>query len=239
MIKIIGYTGFAQSGKDTACGFAEEWLAGRAVKVTRYALADPLKKCVNKMFGWGEEHAFGHLKEQEVEVVTHLEDMITALDWLFSEHATTLACPLALATKWWNILDANCNVNIHFGIHFTSYRLKISPRKAYQLFGTELIRNCVSDTFWFELAEHFQAKMGGVIQIPDIRFENEVQWIIGRGDALLVGIDNPNRKDIGQLHSSEQYIPHAISRSDVTIHNTGTLDDLRKSIHYCLGRLYK
>lgn len=241
MISLIGYTGFAGSGKDTACQFAQEWLKDRAIVSRRRALADPLKECVNRMFEWDERHAFGELKEKEVEVSFLMEDLLTAVANLLNQHPYgDEVCPVSTAIRWRNILDASGYVtDVTFGIYHTIHTCKISPRRAYQLFGTELVREYLGEDFWCEIAEAGQKSLGGVMHIPDIRFKNEVDWMKQREGALLIGIHNPNREsNIGTEHPSEQYIEEAIDRAHIIIHNTGTLEDLRASIHYSLERMF-
>lgn len=59
-MKLIGITGRARSGKDTAAGFLTEqgWV--------QYRFADPLKAAVRVMFGLTREHTDGALKEQTI-----------------------------------------------------------------------------------------------------------------------------------------------------------------------------
>ena len=59
MLKMIGITGRARSGKDT--------LADYLVKeygFTRYAFADPMKDCLAQIPGWDHRHMHGDLKDQ-------------------------------------------------------------------------------------------------------------------------------------------------------------------------------
>lgn len=238
MIKIIGYTGFARSGKDTACSYAMEWCTERAILSQRTALADPLKVCVNAIFGWGWDHAFGDLKEVETEASTTLADICDALDKLFQKHPSCKSNPYKLAFTLIRVFEQNgVEWTFDFQLHQTFYRFKMSPRKAYQVFGTEFIRHYLGEDFWCEIAEESQRKCGGILHIPDIRFENEVDWLKGRKDTLLIGVHRPSRQDIGQGHSSEAYIEEAVGRADVVIHNTSSLDDLRKAVHYSLSTL--
>lgn len=56
-MKVIGLTGAAGAGKDTAAGYALEWCEENKLKAERVALADPLKKSVGALFGVAAEDA--------------------------------------------------------------------------------------------------------------------------------------------------------------------------------------
>jgi len=49
-VKVIGLTGKAGAGKDTAAKFALEWCAERNINAKRFAFADPLKQSVAAAF---------------------------------------------------------------------------------------------------------------------------------------------------------------------------------------------
>ena len=57
MIKLIGLTGKARSGKDTVGDYLSEH------KYETYAMASPIKEACRAAFGWTDEHLFGDLKE--------------------------------------------------------------------------------------------------------------------------------------------------------------------------------
>lgn len=51
-MKIIGLTGAAGSGKDTACGFALEWCREKGIRAERFAFADALKVSAARALGF-------------------------------------------------------------------------------------------------------------------------------------------------------------------------------------------
>ncbi len=59
---LIGVSGRARSGKDTFSEFLRLELEIMHQRVTKYALAEPIKQA-GKIFGWDDQHAHGHLKE--------------------------------------------------------------------------------------------------------------------------------------------------------------------------------
>ena len=127
-IRLIGLAGLARSGKSTLAGMLRERLGYK-----EYALADPIKRIVNDMFGWDERHSDGELKEK-------------------------------LDLKW-----------------------GFSPRRAYQLFGTEYGR-ALREDLWLRMAEVVLSELdenSGLI-ITDIRFPNEHAWCACHGLVVHV-----------------------------------------------------
>ena len=57
MIKLIGLTGKARSGKDTVGDYLTMY------NYETYAMASPIKEACRAAFGWTDEHLFGDLKE--------------------------------------------------------------------------------------------------------------------------------------------------------------------------------
>lgn len=61
---MIGFCGYARSGKDYCANTLASYLAKHPdIHVERYAMASPIKRVCNDMFGWDERHADGPLKE--------------------------------------------------------------------------------------------------------------------------------------------------------------------------------
>ena len=58
MIRLIGLTGKARSGKDTVGSYLAEEHGYRT-----YAMASPIKEACRVMFGWDDRHLHGDLKE--------------------------------------------------------------------------------------------------------------------------------------------------------------------------------
>lgn len=56
-MKIIGLTGRARAGKDTACGYILEWAHENGLSAERVAFADPLKMSVAALFDAPMEYA--------------------------------------------------------------------------------------------------------------------------------------------------------------------------------------
>lgn len=104
-----------------------------------------------------------------------------------------------------------------------------SPRQLLQTLGTEWGRQTIRDDIWLVMLERRIERLAAegvpVVAVADVRFENEADWVRGRGGEVWhVYRDVPRIGD----HSSEQGL--AVHACDRLVENTGTLDDLRAAV---------
>lgn len=170
-MKLIGISGRARSGKDTAA----QALTHRGWH--RYSFADPLKDGVRCMLGLGREHTDGALKEQP-------------MDWLGG----------------------------------------VTPRRLMQTLGTEWGRDLVHPDLWLLVADRRIADAGadgapGLV-IPDVRFDNEANFIRERGGCVIHLL----RPEVEQVHShlSESGVRHGIG--DPVLVNDGPVTALWEAV---------
>lgn len=106
-----------------------------------------------------------------------------------------------------------------------------SPRQMLQWFGTEYGRQMIDPDIWLNVAQRFIDKLPrSVIVIPDVRFENEADWIRERGFLLHI-----ERADCAGVtaHVSEAGIQR--EEDEPVILNDGSLDDLAESAKDLVG----
>ena len=99
----------------------------------------------------------------------------------------------------------------------------MSPRKIYQLLGTEVGRG-IDVNVWIKNAEMFVKRNAGfTVVITDVRFDNEAAWIHNRGGVVInIVRDQDDIKE--NKHSSEGGLkPDSI---DLQIRNNGTIEDM-------------
>lgn len=97
-----------------------------------------------------------------------------------------------------------------------------SPRKAYQLFGTEFGRAC-NENLWIKMAE---AKLpAGHWVIPDVRFDNEAEFC--RKHGALIHVERPGVKAVN-AHISEEGVH--MHKEDYYILNNSSVAHL----HLCI-----
>lgn len=104
-----------------------------------------------------------------------------------------------------------------------------SPRYLMQTIGTEYGRELVATDIWLRCAERViaDAEESGAtgLVIPDVRFDNEAEWLRGMG-GLLVHLHRPDADKV-QAHRSEAGV--SPDWGDYTISNHAGLDALRRN----------
>lgn len=126
--KIIGISGAAQCGKDTA---ADHMLSKRPA-YQKTSFADPIKSMLHTAFDLDNAHLYGSLKD---------------------------------------VVDD---------------RLGCTPRHMMQTLGTEWGRKCINNDIWVIAMQTHLEKLGGTFIIPDIRFENEADFIRKHGTMIHI-----------------------------------------------------
>ncbi len=109
--------------------------------------------------------------------------------------------------------------------------LGVSPRHMMQTLGTEWGRNCIKDDLWLLLAQQQLLRHGVGMVIPDIRFENEADWVRRYG-GRIIHLSRPEATSV-LSHVSESGIERR--PEDVALHNNGTLDQLQDAVRRLLG----
>ena len=215
MIKLLGMTGRAGSGKDTAA-----YMLMKDLGYKTYALASPIKAIVNSMFGWGEDHAEGSLKEEELSVIFRA-DRFNEFKHCWSVYNLTVHADSTHVMGLQSILNVlGLSTTQNFGEAIGS----ISPRKAYQLVGTEWGR-AINDTIWLDIATENISK--GTI-VTDVRFPNERDWLDSLG-GKLIHVDRGGYTHTGETsHSSEAGLE--IKGDDWVLYNKGSLEELRENV---------
>ena len=109
----------------------------------------------------------------------------------------------------------------------------VSYRKFAQLMGTEFAREMLSKEFWFKRADAYMGAFSVSVfkdvkfVIPDIRFEDEADWIRRRGGAVF-HITRPNCEEV-RHHVSEGGVSF-VKGSDYLLDNSGSLGQLFLSV---------
>lgn len=217
-VMLLGLTGPARSGKDTV---ADILVASH--KFEKYSLASPIKGFFDKLFNWDEQHRDGALKEIVCRANCEINVLRACLEAFFPTEKYD-----ELLIKFNSVFDPYKTFNGNYDI---------SPRVAYQLFGTEFGRS-ISNTIWLDLAKlklssldnpfpdpTYPYKIKGLV-VPDIRFQNEADWILSSG-GTLIHIERDNVVQVAK-HSSESGIP--VTDGDIVLHNSGDISQLATAV---------
>lgn len=104
--------------------------------------------------------------------------------------------------------------------------LGVSLRYLMQTLGTEWGRELIHGDLWVILAKSTALTHGPGMVVPDVRFENEAEWIRAIG-GKIIHLERANRQQV-KAHTSEQGIVRR--DEDIVISNNGSLHDLQQTI---------
>lgn len=201
---ITGIHAPAQSGKTTLSMFL---LKHSAIK--EYALSKPIKDILEALFSWDDRHRDGELKEIPCKF-------------------TITQCSKEYARDQWNFYGIKEKYDLEFNDEFDKFMSiinpenysnlcgTVSPRQAYQNFGTDYARVHIDARIWLDMAPKN-------CLISDVRFENEAEYI--RNNGRLIFLKKNHRKNIHNTnHASEKGIIQL--PCDYVIENNGSIKDL-------------
>jgi len=203
---IIGISGLANSGKDTAADF----LVGR-YGFAKTSFADPMKNIARDVFGFSYEQLWGPSEARNAPDKRYPR-----------EHGPSFiglpqACICCGVSRTGNQGWVDCEP------------CYLTPRFALQQLGTAWGRTCYPNV-WVELAIR-NAGHGDVV-IPDVRFKNEVDGLRAAG-AYLVRIVRPDaglKGSAGQHVSETEQASMPNSMFDAVIQNNRGLRELEEAV---------
>lgn len=186
---LVGIIGRKGSGKTTFSTFLSQNMS-----LPEYAFADPLKAYVHDLFGW-EGDLLNDPLVKETPLFTDFVN-VDQIELLLQKHFGMVNAPSKL---WPSFRETLLDTLQEYGRgHPAAYNVliyKISPRKAYQLIGTEVFQEVFGKNFWVDLAPTDN------YIITDVRFEHEAQFIKDNG-GTLISVSRPGVLE--DEHSSEQ-----------------------------------
>ena len=183
MALLIGFTGKAESGKNSASVCAEELIKSSGYSLYSLAFADSVKELAAKVFN-----------------VPHHK-------FIVNKHQ--------ICEKW-----------------------GMTYRELLQLFGTDFARDMIHPDFWVkkfdERFKELSSNGTNIVLVTDVRFNNEAEYIINKGGAIIsIERPVPNKLNTAaQSHKSE--IPIADTYIFKTIQNDGNLTHLCKAVEFAL-----
>lgn len=201
---IITLSGKAASGKDTAGD-----VLVKRYGFTKIALADPLRDICSRVFNLPMSMFLDRDKKdtrmQRIHLDFHDIDKIRKI----------------VENEWGYTIseEARNQMEEHHGAEFDT------PRDVLRYVGTHILRNCLSENIWIELAMQKIQESKGKIVITDCRFENEREAFRKLGAVLCLVKRNDNGENIEHEFSLGQE-----SDYDVVFNNDGTLHAYESTI---------
>lgn len=210
---VIGLNGIARSGKDTAAKFMKEFFEEKGMKTASFYFAERLKDSVDTVFGFDERHRDGILKEEIVCCNAKMDWIIKCMkDVLLHDvcetenEANRLADFITL-----NLVATLMKESIAYSIEGDSYTFMISPRRIYQVFGTDVVRANVKDSFWTDIVKNQILRSDAdVVFVTDVRFDNECEMLEDLDESgiqsWIFKVERPNLTTKVTSHVSEKGI---------------------------------
>lgn len=115
-------------------------------------------------------------------------------------------------------------------------RYSCSPRHMMQTLGTEWGRAQIGDNIWVNAMEAHLDQVGGTFILPDVRFENEADFV--RKNGFLLHIEGRD-VDIGTSHVSEDGVTFKSGDFLVYNNNDGDLEAYKYQVHCKLVEMEK
>lgn len=229
-MNILGISGVAGSGKDTAADFLMS--DHRYIKV---ALADPLKRIARDVYAFTDDQLWGPSQSRNAPDVRYHRPCNNCLD-LMARSRMTVSClkccdnfltPREVLQKLGTEFGRSCYHNTWVDL---CLRTAQEILKAPDDYGTQK-RYTQKDGLWFVPdAEETQAILG--VAIPDVRFRNEINAIQQAGGRVIrVVRPNAGLTGVHGAHASETEMAEIQdSDFDAVVQNDGTLEDLRAKV---------
>ena len=176
--QVIAITGYAGAGKDSVAEAYASRLTRLGFQCEIIHFADPIKKIMDRLFGWDQTGYPGGDKNK---------------------------------------------VDVRWGI---------SPRKAYQTFGTDWAHTHVSPNLWINLTAvrvKRNLALGKITLIADLRFLSESDWLASLHPSVrtrAIGVIREGAEGSTHSHISETQIPELLGRSNTVFHNEGSFSDI-------------
>jgi len=216
-MNIIGISGLAGSGKDTA---ADMILQHKGI--VKVSLADPIKRFAKEMWDFSDDQLWGQSQFRNAPDPRY---EVKPGEFLTPRHVLQ-----HLGTEGARAIDYD--VWIRYTIRIAKTLLEAKPGE-FCYSSQEGLQSYIEQypQGEFERMEGFPEKVK-VVVIPDVRFKNEIQHIRGAG-GIMLRVIRPGAGLEGSfaLHQSEAEmadIPDA--EFDIVIKNVGTLNDLKTSV---------
>lgn len=206
---LVSLSGQKRSGKDTVAD-----ILVKQFKFTKIALADPLRDICSRVFNIPMSTFLDdELKEKQFPHAIFLnEDMLGYI--------------MAIIENEWgfDITKSKAAAMGDFlGCGFAH------PRQVLQIVGTEIIRGCINNNIFLELANRRIDKIDGNVVVSDVRFVIEQDWARNKG-ALMCLIKRPLLKLYQDSHTSENQLSEE-SNYPVVMTNDTELRVFKHDVH--------
>lgn len=204
-LHLVALLGKAGAGKNTAADYLSKLFNTKQI-----ALADPLKRICKEVFDFSDQQLYGPSEYRNAPDKRYPRDVRCPKCTNYGFFSDGTQCPTCLGKG---------TVTEH-----------LSPRWALQTLGSEWGRSCYKD-IWIDYGIRSAAHAWDVerrpVIITDARFKNEAQKIHDAGGEVWK-IIRPGAGAQGGVANHPSEVEQDSIAPDLTIDNSGSLDDLEK-----------
>ena len=112
-----------------------------------------------------------------------------------------------------------------------------SPRKLYQYFGTELLRQNFDDDIWIKLLKKSVENIDSDrVIITDMRFPNELKELKSYSNSHALKVVRPNHIGLNVGIANHASEIHDL-QGDYILNNDGTIEDLYKTVDIIMEKI--
>lgn len=209
MTTYIGLYGSKRQGKDTAAGYIAEHLGNQSIDWKCIAFADALRELIIKSLptGYDTTRALSvhdlsgdsTINRDTVDILYHIGLPIHVNEYDFMDHWVH------------NFVETLRDMGYQQTKDTPLFTHKvITIRKILEFFGTEVGRECFTETLWTDIAEKKGKDFPGVVVYTDVRFDIEAEMIIKNGGKVyLIKRDmepNPNAPHASERGIKPEYV---------------------------------
>lgn len=182
----------------------------------------------------------------------------TVANYLYEKYIQTSVLPLAHPLKLCAAAAFGIPVQDFYDREIKEKRTQAwdySPRQIAQLLGTECFRKVFGEDFWIrrhvktlngqlewddgQFRNYREGIENHVVCIPDIRFQNEVEYALQGGIIIQLYREEASKQTVGvSNHASEALdftVPDDYTHRSFTVHNNGTLEEL----YYAVDKVFE
>lgn len=214
---IIGITGKKRSGKDAFASFLATHVieSGKEVSVKKWA-GDLKFDVLNSMRENGYENFT--MKDLDGEGCDREQKIFSRSE----------AVRIIIGTA--GVINAGINEEARkvMYILMTNPYARASIRELLQWYGTDIMRNLHSDSYWVDRVINSTHDVDVTI-ITDCRFDNEVDAVHSQGGVVVNVIRESLQEDETSSHISENGISPKLYDEFIDVLNNSTLEELNKS----------
>jgi hypothetical protein len=237
--KLIGLSGLARSGKDTAADKISVWCKKQGLTVARHGFADKLKESAAHALGvFEDEIDFCNKLKGDYErgtVQVRMASVATGPNFLLKQITGREFLQYYGTEAHRNVFGSDFWVDALLPATEGNYGTRFEEENIFEDSGSSAGSKNLPD--WWKYFRIGASSVADVCLITDCRFDNEAERIVQIGGEIWrVDRDGSGAGEAGAVeHASEQNLPGELI--SLIIDNNGSLSDLSETVDSAMERV--